>query len=391
MRFLKGKDGRTDHQKIIAGTTVLVVLLIRELFPLEKMELFFSSFINVSWIVYVLSWFIPWLVDVAGFAAIFWLFSVIYKKWWERAHKDYYLEGIWLHIHDKENPRTGLVQINQDFYNIDTVKAINVDPNADDPAKRQTEWEYIGNTFKPAPIDYLVSCYSALRRDTSGKYGVHVFSNPEISEKGYPVKVKGRFGDIIKKENLHTTEVYDKTGKLYLFKLSKDGIDLSKKEIKELLRNPSRLANINNYEKLKNSEYGKILNQVMEKNGILQRYNDLSERIKASPTTDISVNELDVITINLLFRIIFSDGRVNQNEVDLLNDLFKKDWKRDYINALDSDSVIAKLDILKSDETMLRVFKEIIIEACVYIIKLDNTVHINEQQCLESIKTLLAN
>lgn len=163
--------------------------------------------------------------QIIGFSVIniviYWLVFVIVKFSWLMKNKDKIIQGMWLSIHDKDNVRIGIVNIEQSFLDI-TVEGFNISPNDPSiPDKGKTEWNYITATMNPEGLGRtkLFGCFTSQRPDRTTNQGIHTF-NTLSYKNGYPVKMNGIFLNTLTFSDNDVTDVKDQKGYITLYKLS---------------------------------------------------------------------------------------------------------------------------------------------------------------------------
>ncbi len=387
MNPFKRPDGTINHQRIIAGLTVAVATFCVKFLSEDRLCAFLSLFIKNPELLDTALFVTLWVIDAGLFLGAFFLVSLIYKLIWKCKHRNYCLKGYWLHIHDKEKVRIGLVSIKQDFYDA-AASGNNIDPTQRRSSGVFTEWDYIGNSFCNTKTNYFIGCYSAKRQDDSEKYGVHIFDEVKFSSKGHPIKMVGKFGDSIDQKQAHEAKVYDKTGKLYFYKLCKDGINISKQDLKTLLKNPTELKDPSAFTSLTGSEFEKDLSRILKKNKILKNYRQLVDSLETS-SVGVSKQELDTWIFYVLNQLVFSDSHVSDNELDLLNDLLKTHWQ----DSDASGAMVAQFNFndlvekIVSNRTLYNSFKSNIKDICQYIVSADECTHKKEADFVKAIET----
>lgn len=185
--------------------------------------------------------FLQFLINVVGFGMInILVYSVVYKiekLMWKESNKKIWIDGVWIHIHDKEKPRIGVVTIKQSFLDI-KVKAINTYPiecKISD-GKSNTEWWYITNEFfhNEKSDSQLFACYRAHAKGGSvDNLGIHTLNIETDEYHGYADYMHGTFTDAFKLDEGSVTDVSDKTGILYMYKIAD-------RQLAKILKNSKR-------------------------------------------------------------------------------------------------------------------------------------------------------
>jgi len=182
---------------------------------------------------------------------------------WIKCHRNWWLQGQWLHIHDKANVRIGVVNIKQQFSVIE-VHGENISPNQKTQMQlNKTKWDYIDTKFDLTDKIEFVGNYTAMKSNDEQNYGVHIFNDVQLNKDGYPVSMHGKFGDAFKIQMANVEKIKeDKAGEIYLFRLNDTlrrylecdiGIDLIK------------LSNITSIPNLRGEKYVQTLEEVLEK------------------------------------------------------------------------------------------------------------------------------
>ncbi len=167
---------------------------------------------------------LEFLVQIVGFSivnvAIYQIAFHIISRKWINENKDKFLQGRWLHIHGKDNVRIGVVDIKQNFLDIEA-KAFNISPNGV-PDKGKTHWNYIDSEIQPKALGSnvaLFGCYVTRKSNLSNKQGIHTLYFEEGFE-DFPTKLSGSFCDCLNFEKNSVKEIKDGTGRLILHKIS---------------------------------------------------------------------------------------------------------------------------------------------------------------------------
>ena len=158
------------------------------------------------------------------------VYDVIYEwikqehfRIWLEENKDIYIDGTWLHIHDKEKVRTGDVIISQDFYTI-SVDGHNIAlPNVETQSHitienlDESDWNYTMAKIVDDEGENTLHGYYASTHGTNKKTGVHTLTFTSV--KGFPIFMSGTFHDLVEAKEQKKT---DALGDLRLYKLTED-------------------------------------------------------------------------------------------------------------------------------------------------------------------------
>jgi len=184
---------------------------------------------------------------------------------WIKEHKHKYLQGEWLHIHDKDNVRIGMVTIKQSYDNIQVTDGYNVSPcNVGIKEKPLSKWSYCCAELYPsqlagAGVEFL-GCYVSSKPDSSFVLGVHNIDSIDHNDEGFPYIMSGQFLDTLKRQGNETIDIQDKAGAIYFFKMTP--------AIKKYLQagtHHEQIAAILNEDSLKDEPYVKKLRQIVNK------------------------------------------------------------------------------------------------------------------------------
>lgn len=151
-----------------------------------------------------------------------WVKQEHFREWLEE-NKDIYIDGTWLHIHDKEKVRTGDVIISQDFYTI-SVDGHNIAlPNVENKSQitidklDESDWNYTMAKIVDDEGENTLHGYYASTHGTNKKTGVHTLTFTSV--KGFPIFMSGTFHDLVEKKE---QKKKDSLGDLRLYKLTED-------------------------------------------------------------------------------------------------------------------------------------------------------------------------
>lgn len=142
---------------------------------------------------------------------------------WAAANKELLLKGRWLHIHDKDNIRIGVVEIQQNFTQL-KVKGFNVNPlnpQQDNPGR--TKWSYVTCTLMPRDLTGIefFGSYAARKADGTINQGIHIFHTLDTSsETGLPTYLNGNFCDSFRVGETTLSNIHDRKGEIHLFRMT---------------------------------------------------------------------------------------------------------------------------------------------------------------------------
>lgn len=154
-------------------------------------------------------------------AIIFACLLGLHYLWWNLTHKYMKIAGKWLHVHEKENIRIGVVDFDQNFSSVSVSEAINISP-AEVEDSGTTKWGYTTARLYPQDlpgVEFIATYYS--RKANGGtNTGTHIFDSVNLDGKGLPVSMIGKFCDTF--EVVHDNiDIADKRGNIYLYRMSK--------------------------------------------------------------------------------------------------------------------------------------------------------------------------
>lgn len=197
------------------------------------------------------------------------IYALCYKettKTWRKKHRKQWVQGEWLHIHDKKSVRVGYVNIRQRFSSIEVYDAVNVTPNVVGIQKKgKTKWGYQSAAFLTDHTDHfeLLCCYEA-KSDGAPKPGIHHFDECMVDDDGTPCQIKGTFSDTWKSLERSKVSKNDAGGDIYLYKIT-DKIRPFITDGKNIDYN--KIANILDNEELKDEPFCIKLDEVIRKYG----------------------------------------------------------------------------------------------------------------------------
>lgn len=224
----KLSDNRVEAYKKVGSTAIFIVICVVQIV---------NAFIDIGYIQNLFPHLAKWVVQLIDIVINLLLYSVLYiwifdicakvDKWiWIKKHPRMYIRGKWLHIHDKEKLRIGVVDIKQEYDHFEArgqnFSYLGV-PAEDDHV---TVWTYKMAIVKDdkSNCDYL-GCYSADKRVNETQDGMHMLTVGRVDSKtGYPIYMRGGFADTFKvnsKEDKNPPVVNNHCGNLYLYKMSK--------------------------------------------------------------------------------------------------------------------------------------------------------------------------
>lgn len=383
------ENKKINHNNIVAGIAVAIVLAVVDayitLLSSGNYLLNALSFIENAKVKELVLWLIQFLVLGISFTAVYFVVKLVYMLVWRLLHKNIWYAGTWVHVHDKENVRTGVVEIKQNFYNLD-VTATNIDPLND--RNTITKWRYIGDEILESG-NSLIGCYVAVRNEQQTKYGFHIFNN--ISGKS-PNRMEGKFGDVLI-SNEDVINNADKMGDLYLFKLPK-------KMMRPYIDNPIRLKDIanDNTSEISKTDFAKRLRKTIDKVDCRKKYDELIEAIEKEPDMQITKQDIEDNLAKVLCKLLLSDKKAEVSEINFLNELLGTSWDISYIratvNAMKNRSesfeaalgeFIARLDGKKD---IKRIFRRLTESAVIGLVRADERIDSSEDECIEKIFAL---
>lgn len=119
---------------------------------------------------------IHWIVFSGMYILIYKIVSILTAQIWIRKNKNIWIAGTWLHIHEKDKVRVGIVKIEQDYYNI-KAQAMNMDPTKNDKLSDFTTWSYCMAQVNHVTEDVgrgFSGFYYAYKNNKGEKnYGIH--------------------------------------------------------------------------------------------------------------------------------------------------------------------------------------------------------------------------
>ncbi|MBE6590607.1 MAG: hypothetical protein E7646_01030 [Ruminococcaceae bacterium] len=411
------KGEKPDHKKIITGLAIGAVLTMVEVYLsnisggksalLWLADLIFGSIRDEGVINLILT-----VEEIAflglSYGVIYYLIYFPYKLIWKLKNKEHYLKGAWLHIHDKEDPKIGVVDIDQEFYDL-SVSAKNIRPGSRNHTENQTTWYYIAADFEPegSMEDKLVGCYLAHRDGERNKYGVHLFKDVKKNEKGYVNHLEGNFGDTFRNEDIRNANGIDRTGKLYLFKMPdcikkyieyKNSDSFNKVKLSCIIDDVNSLDDTAKAEEIKNTDFYKTLKKVIQKNNCRKKHRLLTENLDRLDNREVNTQTVDRCLAMILCKVSLCDESLHKNELDNLNHILGTYWNEDYIREVsrsvrypscDELGVEEFLSSFKSFNTALwEDLKELVICATKCIIQSDDRRSTEETKCQQMIENL---
>jgi len=427
MNESRKKKKVTDHKTRIALKSLLFTMFIvgiylsiatSKSFSLEDCFSFIKNDILRMVILAVLQWII---LDVI-YGIVFGVWYFFSKKHWKRKNKNRYIEGVWLHIHDKAKVRTGVIDIKQSFSELE-VTATNVTPRkkyTEDDAR--TYWHYLANEFEPNDQreDRLIGCYFACRVGQGNKYGLHLFHNIEGTK--YPEKLEGVFGDMIKPGDINhlikpeeLERLKDKTGKIYLYKMPKcikeyigyENVDsFDRDKLSNLINHvETQLANDSlsgsqkrQLNKIKATDFYKKLKSVLDKNDCRNRYDNFNKSVKEHLDVQKYKHSFDVYFARILCSTVICDRNLANQELETLNYILGTNWDEQFVNGVfssfvspepdDPDANTFIVNLRLNHNTLWNSLKDLVISTMTCLIHSDGSVAVNEKKCLEEITKL---
>ena len=237
---------------MISSSVMLILLQIFVILVSNGIDVANFPFIKNSMIRVILQFSIQIVFFSLISVIVYHIVLKIEEALWINSHRAYWLQGIWLHIHEKPNVRVGVVDIKQKFYYLE-VHGENIRPNLTRVTEiRRTNWDYIDTKFDLTKHIEFVGNYTAMKYNSDDpNYGAHIFNNVDKDKDGWPIAMYGKFGDIFK-INLENIDKTDKAGGIYFFKLN----DKIKKYIESDNRiDYMKLSNILSIDELKDEPY----------------------------------------------------------------------------------------------------------------------------------------
>lgn len=199
------------------------------------------------------------ILDLLIFNIVHYLMGVI----WIKSHKDIWVQGLWLHIHVKNNIRVGYVNIKQDFYEINA-QGENISPISEDNGDYITSWSYsMGRVADDNTVRDFIGYYKAHKQQRGiSNDGMHALTI-ERDMNNIPCVMRGNFFDTFKITDMSIDRITaeEHSGTLTLFRPSK-------KCLKFLKSGGSIINNIKNIPYnacFENEEYVKHLKSELNK------------------------------------------------------------------------------------------------------------------------------
>lgn len=193
------------------------------------------------------------------------LYNIVYRAktaLWIKHNKDLWVQGIWLHIHIKNNIRIGFVDIKQNFYEV-IAKGHNIDPISAEDEEHITNWSYLmGQVANNKTARDFIGYYKAHKQDKDiSNDGMHALTVIEKND-GFPCIMRGNFYDTFKitDDSIDRILANEHSGLLLFFKPSKRCLEFLNAE-NSILENLRKLPN---EPRFANEEYVKELNKIMK-------------------------------------------------------------------------------------------------------------------------------
>lgn len=157
------------------------------------------------------------------------LYVIIYERVqanhigkWKKQHKDHWIKGTWLHVHDKPNVRIGDVIIDQDFFTLAVdghnvcVPQIRLFEEITKEKLDEADWKYsMAKLVSQNNNEYqLTGYYDNSHGKGHSKDGMHLLDITKVS--GYPIFMHGTFGDVVTEDK---QEIKNSVGQLRLYRL----------------------------------------------------------------------------------------------------------------------------------------------------------------------------
>lgn len=170
---------------------------------------------------YILQVIIQLLMFAGLFSVIYFCVKALYCRHWIKNHKNIWVKGLWLHIHLKNEPRIGIVDLKQNFYTI-SASGRNIYPDGIDKPQRVTTWYYkLGkvNDDREKNADLIGYYRAGKEAGISSKDGIHILNIDNNYRKQLSYSMVGNFRDTV---NAEGGPIDEHSGKLYLFRLSNE-------------------------------------------------------------------------------------------------------------------------------------------------------------------------
>jgi len=201
-------------------------------------------------------------------ASTFGLTYCFVKLYWKRTRENIWVDGFWLSIHDKPEPRIGTVTIKQNFHQINVTDALNISP--DENKDRLTKWYYpVARVYidDAGSLKYI-GYYKSERIDEGfliKKRGIHSLSKYSTGSENVTA-MYGSFADIVEiSPNGEVEASSDSTGVLYLFKATDDCEMYLKNNKKKGNIDKDKLRGLHEHESFKGTPYARKLKDLLEK------------------------------------------------------------------------------------------------------------------------------
>lgn len=245
---------------VMSTITVLYLLFVsNSIDPINLFATFLSQFVPSSTEVITLI-----IESVTEVLAFFGVQTLVYKYElhraelkWEKKNKDLMLKGKWLHIHDKDPIRIGIVEFKQNFSTLQ-VKGFNIGIN--DSAVNgidRTTWSYLACELLPRDLTGIEVFGSYVSRKSDGtiNQGIHIFHTLDVSsETGLPVYLNGNFCDSFRVDetDVESISLEKRKGDIHMFRLTpalekviynRNGIDYGALSTILMQENKEELAN----------------------------------------------------------------------------------------------------------------------------------------------------
>ena len=372
---MKGKS-ISEYRNEITLTTFAIVLVFLDVYLslLADAELLAKllAFITVDWLKDVVLWLAQFVIMGSFSAAVYKSVEWVVALRWRLSHREIWYDGVWLHIHEKGNVRIGFVDIKQNFYELD-ITGENYDIEQNTGVGGGTTWHYIGSEF---PADEngnaLVSCYTALRKGQIKKYGLHMLEKKKSTADGMPEILKGTFGDALKIEDAKGITVSDRTGGLYLYRITKE----NRRVFEKYLKDRSRIPEIQEDPEAAETAFVRDLVEVVRRSKFSNQLGKVREELKnlnKQPITGISEADVEEMLKRIMYRVVLCDRKRALGELQYINRCLGTHWTLEEVhNIFDSiesnedfdASLTAFLDGLRQYETLYNKFKTLVRVAC---------------------------
>ena len=166
---------------------------------------------------------------IIGFVCARILFTIQNKKEknWIKEHRDYWLKGKWLHIHEKNNNtiRVGYVDFTQSY---DSIAAVSRNYDAEDITDdlKTTDWHYVNAQINhDEDNNYGLRAFYSAKKKGNGERnnGMHKLDITNRGENGIPIEMAGSFGDVNTFDvdsHISANEKYLSCGRIRMYRMT---------------------------------------------------------------------------------------------------------------------------------------------------------------------------